>query len=111
MILTCLALCKPLIPLALLFKQVPRLALAYCIFPCPPTQLEALSLLIAMPVLCPASFYFIFVIGDFILFYFSSLFFLLDCYITLLINCHHYKKKLVRNTHQLNPRCLYILLC
>ena len=38
MILTCLAQCKPLVPLAthisaLLFKQVPRLALAYCIFP------------------------------------------------------------------------------
>ena len=88
MILTCLALCKPLIPLAshLLYSSNKYQDLHLHIVFFPVTQLEALSLLIAMPVLCPASFYFIFVIGDFILFYFSSLFFLLDCYITLLIN-------------------------
>ena len=88
MILICLVLFTPLIPLAshisaLLFKQVCRLVLAYCIFSRPATQLVALSPLIAMPVLCPACFYFICILCCFILFYFSWLFCLLDCFILL----------------------------
>ena len=71
LILTCLALCKPVMPLAShistsLFQHA-------CIFHFfqPPTQLEAFSPLIAMAVLFPACFYLICIICYLILLFFS----------------------------------------
>ena len=63
MILTCLALCKPLIPLvshisALFFKQVPRLALFKIVF-FPPSHLTGSFVFFnRYGWLCPARFYF-----------------------------------------------------
>ena len=95
-ILTCLALVTSLIALAshisaLLFKQVCRLVLAYCIFSRSPTQLVALSPLIVLPVLCPACFYFICILCCFILFYFSWLFLSPRLfYFIIHESCHHF---------------------
>ena len=110
MILTCLTLCKPLIPLvshisALLFKQVPRFALFKIVFfpPSHPTgsfvSFNRYGCALSCTFLHYAiSFYSILV----------WLFCLIVCCITLFILLPPLKKKQL--DIKLNPRCLYILL-